>query len=356
MPVSQDTLISSAVVGGIVADGELDALARDHRLRVVRLRSDAPPATWEALDDRLFRRRDDVILAVDSFFPGGADLSLLRHVPNVRRLCVTSPGKEGITSVESIAMLPHLEALQIGSPAIRSFDFLDVLPPDRLRELRLADTLPHKPSLGPVARFTGLHVLRIEGHSVDLEALASLRSLRQLTLTSVRLSDLTLLRAFRELASFSLAACTVKDVGVLGQLGQLRHLNVFQSKGFEALAFLVGMWSLEMLKLGNLPKVLDFPDLSKLARLRRVSLLNLKRLERLDGLAKAPGLDAYMHLAVPGHWTPEHFRCLLEHPTLREFTAIVGGRKKDAAIRELAARMGKVPVKASTEDPFVFKL
>jgi hypothetical protein len=73
-------------------------------------------------------------------------------------------------------------------------------------------------------------------------------------------------------------------------------------------------------------------------------------------LAEAPGLDAYMHSAVPRHWTPEHFRCLLEHPTLREFTAIVGGRKKDAAIRELAAHMGKVPVNASTENRFVFKL
>jgi hypothetical protein len=170
------------------------------------------------------------------------------------------------------------------------------------------------------------------------------------------LNDFTLLRAFPELASFSLAVCTVKDVGVLGQLAQLRHLNVFQSRGFDSLAFLEGMRSLEMLELGNLPKVLEFPDLSKLARLRRVGLLNLKRLERLDGLAKAPSLEAYMHLGVPRHWTPEHFRCLLEHPTLRQFTAIVGGPKKDEPIREFAARMGKVPVKASTANPYVFKL
>jgi hypothetical protein len=343
MPVSQDTLISSSNVGGTVTEVELDALARDDRLRIVHLRSDSPRETWEALDERLFKRR-------------GADLSLLRYVPNVRRLCVTSSGREEISSLESIAVLPHLEALQIGSPSLRSFDVLNVLPAERLRELRLADTLPHKPSLGPVARFMGLRILRIEGHTADLEALGSLRSLRSLSLTSIRLNDFTLLRAFPELASFSLAVCTVKDVGVLGQLVQLRHLNVFQSRGFDSLAFLDGMRSLEMLELGNLPKVLDFPELSRLAKLRRVCISNLKRLERLDGLAKAPSLDAYMHLAVAPRWTPEHFRCLLEHPTLRQFTAIVGGPKKDDPIREFAERMGKVPVEASTENPFVFKL
>jgi hypothetical protein len=218
MPVNHDTLSASATVEGSVAEGELDAIARDRRLKVVQLRSDSPPATWDALDERLFSTRGDVLLAVDSFFPGGADLSLLHHVPNVRRLCVTSVGTEEISSLESIASLPNLEALQIGSPSLGSFDVLNALPPDRLRELRLADTLPRKPSLRPVARFTGLQVLRIESHSADLETLGALRALRQLSLSSIRLNDFSLLTAFPELASFSFAAGAVKDAGALGTL------------------------------------------------------------------------------------------------------------------------------------------
>lgn len=356
MSVSYDKLTCVLAVAGTVAESEIDALALDGQLKLVLIRSDSPRETWEVLNERLFRTRGDVVLAVDSFFPGGADLSVLRHVTNVRRLCVTSVGTEEISSLESIATLPNLEALQVGSPSLKSFDVLKVLPSGQLRELRLADTLPHKPSLLPVARFTSLQVLRIEGHSADLEAIEALRSLRQLSLTSIRLNDFTLLRTFPKLASFRFAAGAVKNVSALGQLEQLRHLEVFHSRGFDSLAFLVGLRSLEMLELGNLPRVLDFPDLSTLVKLRRVGVRNLKRLESLHGFAKAPRLDAYMHLAVPIHWTPEHFRCVLEHPTLRQFTAIVGGPKKDAPIREFAARMGKCPVEASIENPFVFRL
>src|SRR5687767_10106088 len=98
MPVSQDNLTSSAAIGGPVAHGEIVPLAADRRLRIVHVRADAPRGTWETLNHRLFATRPDVVLAVDSFFPGGADLSLLRHLPNVRRLCVTSVGTEEVAS------------------------------------------------------------------------------------------------------------------------------------------------------------------------------------------------------------------------------------------------------------------
>jgi hypothetical protein len=110
----------TADVGGPVSAGEIASLAADPRLIIVHVRSDEPRETWAALNDHLFSARGDVILSVDSFFPGGADLAVLRHAPNVRRLCVTSSGTEAITSVESVAALPDLEALQIGWPTLKS--------------------------------------------------------------------------------------------------------------------------------------------------------------------------------------------------------------------------------------------
>lgn len=356
MPVSLDMFPNTAMVGGTVSRDDVASLARDDRLKSVELRADSPRETWEALNDHLLQTRPDVILAVDSFWPGGADLSQLRYVSNARRLCVTSSGTEAISSLESIAMLPHLESLQIGSPSLESFEVLKVLPPDRLRELRLADTQPQKLSIRVLERFTALDVLRIEGHTVDLDAVESLKSLRQLTLSNVRLKDLILLRSLPNLVSFVFHASAVKDAEVLAELVGLRHLALCPTSGFASVDFLASMSGLEMIGLQNMPKVTEFPSLSRLTQLRRISIQNLKRLESLRGLAEAPSLHAYLHLAVPLEWTPEHFRAVLEHPTLRQFTAIVGGPKKDVPIREMAARMGKSPVEASPENPFTFRL
>jgi hypothetical protein len=354
MPISLDPVKFSSAVWGEVVETELNALSRDTRIKTVVLRADSPRATWEALNDVVFKMRADLRLAIDSFFPGGADLSSLVHMEHVRRLCIASSGPEKIRSIESIASLPNLELLQIGSSSLESFDVLNLLPPDRLRELWLKDTLPKRPSLQPVARLKSLQVLHIHGHSTDLEELASLRSLRQLTLNSIQLKDFVWLKAFPNLASFSFILGSVKRFDVLGELHQLRHLSLFHSRSFNSLDFLSSMRSSEMLELGNLPNVQRFPDLSQLAALRRIGLTNLKRLESLEGLAKAPALHTYLHTVVSPRWTPEHFRCLLQHPTLRQFTAIVGSKKKDDPIRELAAQFGKSPVAASTEAPFNF--
>jgi hypothetical protein len=344
--------VLSVDVRGPLSAGEVESLAAEARLSFVTVRSDEPEKTWEDLNEHLFARRPDVTLGIDSFFPGGADLTFLRHTPDVRRLCVSSVGTEEISSLDSIAALRELEHLTIGSPALRSFDVLDCLPPDRLRELRLLDTSPHRPSLRPVARFVGLKRLDLHGHATDIDAIRDLRALESLELQLIRLDDFDLLRAFPNLASIQFGLGGVKDAAVLGELERLKHLHVFQSRGFDSLSFLTGMRGLQWLELQNLPKVTDFPDLSRLARLRRVSLTNLKRLESLAGLAKAPALEEYLHLVVPLSRRSDFFLCLLDRPTLRRFRAIFGSKKRDDAMRELASHKGKLPFEAS---PFVFE-
>jgi hypothetical protein len=67
--------------------------------------------------------------------------------------------------------------------------------------------------------------------------------------------------------------------------------------------------------------------------------------------ATAPALEEYLHGVVPRDRSPESFLCLLDHPTLRRFTAVVGTTTWDGAMRDLAARKGKRPYEANE---FVF--
>src|SRR4051794_13289534 len=146
MPISRNDYgrVLSATLNDPLSAREVESLAAEARLTAVFVRADEPQRTWAVLNEHLFATRGDVKLVIDSFLPGGADLSLLRHTPRVRRLCVTSVGREELSSLESIAWLPDLESLAIGSPSLKSFDVLDRLPPHRLRELRLDDTAPHE--------------------------------------------------------------------------------------------------------------------------------------------------------------------------------------------------------------------
>jgi hypothetical protein len=351
MPVRTADFITTvtAEVSGPLAPNEVEPLAKDPRVKTITVRANEPPQTWEIVDEHLFSKRPDVILTVDSLASGGADLTLLRRVPSVRRLCVTSPGKEELTSLESIASLPELESLQIGSPSLRSFDVLNLLPTDRLLDLRLAYTDSHQPSLKPVSRFSRLKRLRLHGHSKDLDAIGNNCSLESLRLESIQVQNFDLLKSLPSLREFEFALGGVKHPTALADLDRLSHLSVFQSRGFDSLPFLAGMRGLESLKLKNLPRIREFPDLRQLRDLRRVYLDNLKSLDALAGLAKAPALHEYLHLVVPPATRPEFFLSLLDHPALRYFTAIYGTRKHDAAIRELANVKGKQPYVRQSE-------
>lgn len=83
-----------------------------------------------------------------------------------------------------------------------------------------------KLSLKPLAGFTGLCRLYLEGQSKDIDAFSNLTSLRNLTLRSITLPDLTVLQPLTQLWALDLKLGGTRDLTLLPTIGQLDYLEL----------------------------------------------------------------------------------------------------------------------------------
>ena len=189
-------------------------------------------------------------------------------------------------------------------------------------------------SLGLLERFTTLQDLWLEGHAKDFDVVGHLRGLRQLSLRSITLPDLSTLRTLRELEHFELKLGGTRNLHHLPDIGRLRYFEAWLVRGLADLGPVAKARSLRFLFLQALKHVTALPSLAPLVELRRVHLETMKGLRDLAPVAAAPALEELVAVDM-GHLDPDAFRPFLGHPTLRAASIGLGSDRKNAEVRDL---------------------
>ncbi len=270
-----------------------------------------------ALTDRDYKRvakalqlRPSVTLRAYASYDGSiADLDFLRFFPTLRRFQADRL-YHSLTNIEGLNYLPEkAEFIGIGQTKKRL-------------------------SLTPLARFKDLQRLYIEGQTKDIEVVSELREIRSLTLSSVTLPGLSLLRPLRHLRALDLKLGGTQDLSELPHVGEIEYLELWMVKGLSDVSPIAELPKLEYLFLQALRQVTALPPMSGLASLSRVWLETMKGLTDLWPLRDAPALR---QLAVVdmSHLQPHALQPLVGHPTLASLRAGLGSKKKNDAVEAL---------------------
>lgn len=239
-----------------------------------------------------------------------------------------------ITDLDFLRFFPHLRRFSADElyNSLTSIDGLGFLPDD-VESLTIGQT-KKRLSMAPLRRFERLQRLYVEGQTKDLDVISELQELRSLTLRSITLPGLAILRPLHNLRALDLKLGGTKDLSELPNLGQLEYLELWMVKGLSDLSPVQDVPKLEYLFLQSLRQVTSLPEMSGLTALTRVWLETMKGLTNLSPLRDAPALRQLVLVNMP-HLKPEHLQPIVGHPTLTTLGAGLGSDKKNEAVRAL---------------------
>jgi hypothetical protein len=279
------------------------------RCRVVQFHSPLSDDDYRRLADWLADYPSVMLRAYGSYRGAIRDLEFLRYFPTVRRF-----------------------SADVLYNTLESIDGLGYLPADA-HTLGLGRT-KKRLSLQPLARFTALRSLYLEGQTHDIEVISGLTALVSLTLRSITLPDLGVLGPLKALRLLEIKLGGTRDLSVLPELSQLEYLELWMIRGFSDLGPLANVTSLEFLFLQALKQVTALPDLSRLTNLRRVWLETMKGLTDLRPLLTAPALTQLAAYDMP-NLQPADVAVLAHHPSLKYLTAELVNKKKNEEVERL---------------------
>jgi hypothetical protein len=237
-----------------------------------------------------------------------------------------------------LSHFPFLKGFQTDVYELTDFNGLALLP-DSLEFLGLGNT-KRRLSLKPLAKFTKLKDLFLEGHSKDFSVISELTDLAILSLRSVTLANLSPLLPLRQLRSLALRLGGTRDLSLLPELSNLRYLELWMVRGLTDLGPVNQLHQLRYLFLQDLKNVTELPLFTQLRKLERCHIESLKGVSDLCSIAAAENLRelvvvSMMHIPVSG------FECFKNHPTLQAATVGLGSMRRNAEVTKL---LGVPPV------------
>ncbi len=216
---------------------------------------------------------------------------------------------------------------------LQDFDGLKFVSPD-LESLVLGQTKSKAHSLSFLQRFPRLQTLYIEGHTKDIAVIGTLPRLEDLTLRSITLPDLSLLKPLRHLLSLDIKLGGTNNLDLLPKIGTLRYLELWMIRGLADLQPIGSVRTLQYLFLQALKNVKVLPSLARLPILRRIHLETMKGLTDLRPAAKASALEELVVLDMR-HLEPEAFRPFMGHATLCKAKVYLGSDRKNKGVADL---------------------
>ncbi len=239
-----------------------------------------------------------------------------------------------ITDLEFLRYFPTLRSFRADflHDALEDLDGLRHLPAD-VRSLglgRLGKRLP----LAPLARFTELQELRLDGRAADVGVIGHLTNVRRLSLRSVTLPDLSLLGTLPHLETLDIELGGTRDLGVVPQLRALTHLALWRVRGLTDLAPIAEHTGLESVHLQSLGRVGQLPGMARMTGLRRLWLEAMKGVRDLSPIATAPRLRRLAVIDMP-QLEPSAFTPLVAHPTLETLRFGLGSARRNDAVRRI---------------------
>ena len=223
--------------------------------------------------------------------------------------------------LEFLSYFPGLRRLNVQTPAIKDIEGLRHIA-DSLTECTLANTTV-RISLGPIATCKRLKSLHLQRQKTDFEKLRSLAGLDYLGLSGVSLPNLSALLPFEQLRSMFMGFCKPLDLSLLGRFTKLEALHLTKVNNLHDLSALSLNRNLRRIELDWLPHVETLPDLAGLHQLEELEMATMKSLNDISSIARAPALR-FLALWDCGSLTPESFKCLVGHPSLKKLNFGIG--------------------------------
>jgi len=288
----------------------------------------------QVLEERLLRHRRDIKVRFYGFYREKCDLNFLSYIPSVSSLvvnCISGP----VENANRLGQLQNLVSLGVGILQLQDFGFLNALPPT-LETLFLEETESRAPSLEALSRFGRLRTLYIERHHKSIDTIGMLANLENLVLRSITVPSLSFLASLPKLQTLSLKLGGTTNLEALPSLKSVRELEFWQVRQLDNIDSIVHMPNLETLILQDLPRLVTLPSLAGCRKLKRVCLGHLKALTDLAPIAAAPALEEFT-LWNAKHCSADVFKPMVQHPTLKKVSVGLGSFKKNRAVRDLFA-------------------
>lgn len=239
-----------------------------------------------------------------------------------------------ISDLDFLSYFPSVRSFQADAlyNSLQSIEGLAYLPPDA-RYIGIGQT-KRRLSLTPLAGFSQLQHVYLEGQTKDIEVIGELQELRSVTLRSITLPDLSLLLPLTQLRALDLKLGGTKNLGLLPRFRQLEYLELWMVKGLGDLSPIAELSRLEYLFLQSLRQVEGLPDMSGMTSLRRLWIETMRGLSDLSPIRLAPQIRQLAAIDMV-HLQPESFAPISDHPTLEVFTAGLGSKRKNEALARL---------------------
>jgi hypothetical protein len=331
-----------------LSDEQIDWLAADPTVRIVQFRDSPSDSTWSRLNERFFLDRPDVALRVYAHHGKVCNLRFCARMTHVRHFIANC--LQQASGVEYLAAMAQLKSLNVGIFDLESFDFLKQVPAG-ITGLYLSATRSKKLDISVVSRFTELKTLYLEGQQKGIQSIASLQNLEKLTLRSITLKSLELLRQLQKLWSLEIKLGGTKNLSALEGMTGLKYLELWRILGLANLDVLSTLSGLQFLSLQTLKNIQSLPPLENLSNLRRINLDDLSGLTNIESLLLAPALEEVLHVENRTI-SIETYEKILAHPTLKQIHVGFCSGNANARFQEILKARGFTPFQR-TEFQFV---
>lgn len=295
--------------------------------------------TWKQLD-KVLAAREDIMFRVFGFYGASeCDLSFLRELEHLKRLCIDCIDVEKIRNLSVITEFRKLRELRLSLFDLRDYSFIQNM--SSLEELSLFMDVRSGSHNFDCAWLTGiknLHTLYLGKAKKNLAALKECRALRSLKLRGIRLDNADFLREM-PLKELVIHWCTLQNLDVIREHQTLQLLELWRVQKLTDLEAVSTLKALEKIKMQDLANVEKLPDLSNQKYLKTVYIDNLKALRDISSLGYAPGLQN-IEIHPANSLTPEAVKAVLENKALKRVWCSVSSTKKNEEIKKMLADAG----------------
>ena len=217
------------------------------------------------------------------------DATALAELPDVRRLSIDC--LEQISNENHLLRLACLEQLSFGVYRFDKPNFLGGFAFENLTELSLSGTAKGNFDLSPLINCRHLTDLFIQGHTKNIDVVATLRRLKSLRLSGMpKKLQLSFVNDVATLRSLSLLFGSRSTIDEISH-GLLEDLNITWVRGLESLGPLRRFPKLRVL---HVKDQLQLRSISVVdPPLRELSVINCKNLEEIMGLESQTRLEHF---------------------------------------------------------------
>lgn len=150
---------------------------------------------------------------------------------------------------------------------------------------------PLKTSCRPIAHCHKLRSLSLARVPKDLDAIAQLTRLEDLSLLGFTLKSFDIIGDLKQLKKLWIGFGSVPNIDPISGLRKLKSLELLKVREVDDLAPLSRVVDLQYLAIGDMKQITSMPDCSMLKSLRRVYLDTMNGISDLSGLVTAPRLE-----------------------------------------------------------------